>query len=207
MRTATMIVLTACIALAAPATAGDAEQKEIATLKSELARQSAEVTHLREAYNQLSATAAKSTRALEVMTQSLNAARAMISGLTTQRDDLKTERDALRAAIAQKPADDPARLRVALLDEQKARASDSRRYEAQLAKLGGNLEKAQAALALEQASRARDVTQLTERVFAETERANRMAIRATTAENELAVARAQLAKAKAELKALRSDRK
>ena len=101
---------------------------------------------------------------------------------------MRGELKALRSEVLQRPADDPARLSLELLDAKKA------------------LAQAQKTLQAEQRARTGDAAQLTERILAETERANRMVIRATNAENELAIVKEKLAKAEATIEALRAGR-
>ncbi len=78
-------------------------ERDKATVESQ--RMTGEITHLREAYNQLSANATKGARAVDQLTNSLNAARDMISSLQTDnnqlRDNLKSAQDDRDAKVAQ----------------------------------------------------------------------------------------------------------
>lgn len=80
-------------------------QQEAATLRAESTRVAGENTHLREAYNQLSESATRATRAVDTLTNSLNASREMITNLQTQNntlsDNLKSAQDDRDAKVAQ----------------------------------------------------------------------------------------------------------
>ena len=65
--TMTILVLVACVAAPSSARAEDKAKPEIAKLQAELARVTAEVTHLREAYNQMSAQASRGASAIAQM--------------------------------------------------------------------------------------------------------------------------------------------
>ena len=72
--------------------------------KAENARIVGEVTHLREAYNQLSANATKSARSVEQLTNSLNASRDLnqnyMTDINNLRDNLKAAQDDRDAKVA-----------------------------------------------------------------------------------------------------------
>ncbi len=118
--------------LAWPAEAGDTDKAELALAKKELARTSAELKHLREAYNQMSAQATRATQAITAMTASLSSSRDVIQMLTRERDALRTERDGLRADLAKRPDDDPARIRQALRQAQERHAQDVTQLQADI---------------------------------------------------------------------------
>ncbi len=116
MRKLTMIALVgALVWTALPAQAGDEDKDRVAVLEAEAARVTADLTHLRQAYDQVTANAARAQRAVEVLTDSLNAMRELNAAL--QRDMA-----ALRADIKKRPDDDPARLRLALREERMSNA-------------------------------------------------------------------------------------
>ena len=80
-------------------------QSEAEKLRAESTRVAGENTHLREAYNQLSENATRASRAVDTLTNSLNAAREMITNLQTQNntlgDNLKAAQDDRDAKVAQ----------------------------------------------------------------------------------------------------------
>lgn len=80
-------------------------QTEAEKLRAEATRVAGENTHLREAYNQLSENATRASRAVDTLTNSLNAARDMISELQKQNntlgDNLKSAQDDRDAKVAQ----------------------------------------------------------------------------------------------------------
>ena len=109
-------------------------EREVA--QAENARIVAEVTHLREAYNQLSANATKSSRSVEQLTKCLDAARDMISNLQTSntnlRDNLKSAQDDRDAKVAQ----------VNALQQQLGNETENRKgLEASLASARENIER------------------------------------------------------------------
>lgn len=103
MRWIVVIGLMLAVAWAVPARAGDDKDAVIADLRAQLStveaekaalekeavRSEAENNHLREAYNQLSEYTARLPRSIASMTNSLNAAREMISTLQAENAKLK----------------------------------------------------------------------------------------------------------------------
>lgn len=168
---------------ARPATAGDEDKARIAQLEAEVARLAAESTQLREAHNAMSANAARMTRSLEALTSSVSAARTLNGALVKQRDELRGEVKRLRADIVKRPADDPARLKLALRDAQAAHANGVARLHAQLTKVNE--------LANRRAVRA-------------TEAESALAVAKDEHAGETAALRAQLAQAEATIKQLRA---
>jgi chromosome segregation ATPase len=128
-------VLASLVGAALPARAEDDGAKQMAALRAELARTKAEVKHLREAFDQLTATSTRLQAAIGAMTNSMNASREHTAALQKQNADLQREVTELRRDIQEGPTDDPVRLRLEMRDAKAAHARDLASLHEQLTQL------------------------------------------------------------------------
>jgi len=129
MRTWILVALLALSGwMAWPAAAGDDEKAGIEALQAELQRSTAELAHIREAYDQAAAQLERSTKSVAALSSSLTQMR-QLNAL------LQQELAELRADVKGRPEDDPARLKQELREEQTAHASDITKLREQLAQL------------------------------------------------------------------------